>query len=475
MRFKTRWIRMAVIVALVLAVFSVERSALPYSREVKSWHLTDLPEPKAGDRIAIFAPHEDDELLGVGYYIQRALKVGAHVKVVLMTNGEYPEMAMLVAEKTVDAKPQEFIKYGYQRQEETKAALTKLGMDPKDIIFLGYPDHTLDQLLSASHWLPADALVSPRTKSQSSPYEDSFTKSALHCGSSVLADLKEILRAEKPAIVIAVHPYDIHVDHWGTYAFVKLALNILKAEGEGFASSVGQYNYMIHRFEWPSPRALRPGDNLLPPAGFIGLTNTVWHAFQADSAEIKLKHGALLGYKTQLTRWNPLLSSFVRMNELFGEVPDVLISAGLSPVKADLPLEASGDSVAMLENPGADIRSVGLSADSSLIDVTVKTASKISGSVSFKLELISYDGGSRDLRISTLEYGYGNKQGAYIEGGVRKAYSDQEISCSVSGNAVVIRLPWTAPGKGSFLMLWCSTFVNRKYIDQSLVYCLGIE
>lgn len=474
MRLKDKWTRVLIIAVLLLAVIAVERLGMPNDRRYKTWHLAGLPEPQKDDRILVFAPHEDDELLGAGCYIRRAIQAGSRVKVVLMTNGEYPEAAMLVAEKTVLPKPQEFVKYGYKRQGETKAALETLGVDPADIVFLGYPDHTMDKLLSASNWLPADSLLSPRTRSRNSPYADSFTQSAPHCGSSVVGDVRRIMAQEMPNVVIAVHPYDIHVDHWGTYAAVKLALSMLKAEGAAFAGSARLYNYMIHRLEWPAPRAFRPGDSLLPPAGFLGLANTNWYALQASGADITLKHSALLGYKTQMGRWNPLLSSFIRMNELFGEVPDINLYGDYGTARTDLPPEASADTAAMLESPAADIKGFSLSVEQGRLGVSINTASKIGGSVSFELEVISYEAFGSGLRVATLKFDSSGIKGEYVEDGTRKNILMHEVSAIIDGSAADIRLPWPMV-KGSFIMLWCRTFIDGRSIDQSLVYCLEVD
>ena len=67
--------------------------------------LATMPVPRPGDRILIFAPHEDDETIGCGGYIQRAVAVGAHVSLVMITNGDYPKKSLILQEKaiTVDA------------------------------------------------------------------------------------------------------------------------------------------------------------------------------------------------------------------------------------------------------------------------------------------------------------------------------------------------------------------------------------
>ena len=49
-----------------------------------------------------------------------------------------------------------------------------------------------------------------------------------------------------------------------------------------------------------------------------------------------------------------------------------------------------------------------------------------------------------------------------------------EVSAIIDGSAADIRLPWHTV-KGSFIMLWCRTFMDGRSIDQSLVYCLEVN
>ncbi len=75
---------------IVIAGEVLLSSSMYKSRSFDGKTLGIMPEPGPDDRILIFAPHPDDEVLGSGTYIQRAIKNGAEVKVVLMTNGNTP-------------------------------------------------------------------------------------------------------------------------------------------------------------------------------------------------------------------------------------------------------------------------------------------------------------------------------------------------------------------------------------------------
>jgi hypothetical protein len=51
------------------------------------------------DRVLILAPHPDDEAIGAGGLIQRALSAGAKVNIICFTNGDFNQAAFLVYEK----------------------------------------------------------------------------------------------------------------------------------------------------------------------------------------------------------------------------------------------------------------------------------------------------------------------------------------------------------------------------------------
>jgi hypothetical protein len=142
--------------------------------------LKDLPPIEKGTKVLIFAPHEDDETLGCAGLIQQALDAGADVKLVLMTNGEYPELSVVLFEETLKTGPEQFIRLGYMRQRETIAAMKSLGLPAKNITFLGYPNEYLNQMWLPAHWLPNAPVRSRRTRSTRSPYSNSLTRGAVY-------------------------------------------------------------------------------------------------------------------------------------------------------------------------------------------------------------------------------------------------------------------------------------------------------
>ena len=86
-------------------------------------------------RVAVFAPHSDDESLGCGGLIARLKDGGSLVHVVVMSDGSasHPNSRRYPGPKLAAL-----------RQTEARAAVAKLGLDPaSDLEFLGLPDRAV--------------------------------------------------------------------------------------------------------------------------------------------------------------------------------------------------------------------------------------------------------------------------------------------------------------------------------------------
>jgi len=277
--------------------------------------------PAKGERIVIFAPHPDDEVLGCGGLIQQALTRGAEVHVALMTNGDGSELSLIFGERELSRKPHAFIDLGRARQQESIAALASLGLPADRIHFLSYPNNGLVALWRVDHWLRSSPYRSPYTRATASPYERSFTPGAAYCGEQVLSDVIALLEQVKPTAVYVTHPQDIHPDHWATCAFVSYGLAMLAARNsDPWANQTRLYGYLIHWPHFPSPRRLRPRLPLGPPPD-IFYPRSTWLQLPLSRAETKRKLSAVKRYRSQLPSLDRLLLDFVRANELFASLP----------------------------------------------------------------------------------------------------------------------------------------------------------
>ena len=79
----------------------------------------------------VFAPHPDDETLGCGGTIARKTAAGATVSLVFLTDGAQSNPA-LPAEKLAETRLQEAIR-----------AAAVLGVEPRELVFLDFPDGQL--------------------------------------------------------------------------------------------------------------------------------------------------------------------------------------------------------------------------------------------------------------------------------------------------------------------------------------------
>ena len=273
-------------------------------------NMDTIEAPGKGEKVIVFAPHNDDEVLGAGGFIKRTLENGGKVKVILLTNGDGFKTAVQFDCFNFKPKPKDYIKFAYQRQKESISALEKLGLLENDIVFLGYPDGGM-RALWEKYWNKTNPYTSKSTQSNKAPYNNSFTKGSSYCGENVVSDISTIIEEYRPTDLVYPHPNDRHPDHWATNAFVKYTLTILNYKPKK------ELLYLVHRGEWPTQMKREPNMYLVPPLKLIG-TGTKWYAFDLNSDDISKKTKSIHAYKTQIKILKRLLTAFERRNELFG-------------------------------------------------------------------------------------------------------------------------------------------------------------
>jgi LmbE family N-acetylglucosaminyl deacetylase len=213
---------------------------------------------KKDERILILAPHPDDEVITCGGIIQKALKAGAQVKVVYLTNGEHNELAFIVYEKRITFRQGEFIYLGKLRQKEATRAMDFLGVPEKNLVFLGYPDYGTFEIF-CKYWRTATAVTAKPfrdrlTRISSVPYKDNPSYGTKYYGENVLSDLTKLILDYQPHKIFVSHPADVNVDHKTLYLFLQVALSEL----EGRIAKPIVYPYLVHCLGWPKPRHYHP-------------------------------------------------------------------------------------------------------------------------------------------------------------------------------------------------------------------------
>ncbi|HOW36460.1 MAG TPA: PIG-L family deacetylase [Candidatus Omnitrophota bacterium] len=289
---------------LALNVFNTPVSAQQAWPEVKL---------EASDRILILAPHPDDEVLGCGGIIQKAVALKLPVHIVFYTYGDNNQWSFLVYRKHPVLVPGAVKKMGLMRHDEALAASKALGVPAENLTFLGYPDFGTMSIWYA-HWGNRPALRSMLTRVNKVPYAGALRPGAPYKGEEIVKDLTAVLRGFRPTKIFVSHPTDHNGDHLSLYLFTRVALWNL---GEDFTPQI--YPYLIHRAHWPHPKGYRPEEALVPPEPLK--EEVSWFVSPLSPEEISRKEAALKAHRSQYRSSEKYLLSFVRANELFGDFP----------------------------------------------------------------------------------------------------------------------------------------------------------
>jgi len=285
-----------------------------------------LPEVvfSSEDRILILAPHPDDEVLGCGGVIEKAVEMKLPLRIVFFTYGDNNQWSFLVYRKHPVLRPKAARGMGLVRHDEAIAAARTLGVPPEQLTFLGYPDFRTLNIWYA-HWGDRPPSRSMLTEVKAVPYANAFRPGAPYKGEEVLQDLKTIFREFKPTKIFVSHPGDHHPDHRSFYLFTQVALWDLEKEMKPTV-----YTYLIHYKHWPKPRGYHPAGSLEPPQPFK--EKIPWQTLSLKPEEIERKHTAIKKHRSQYNYSAKYLLSFIRSNELFGDFPVIMLKPKTSSV-----------------------------------------------------------------------------------------------------------------------------------------------
>jgi len=306
------------------------------------------------ERLLVLAPHNDDEVLGAAGLIMQAVEQGIDVHVVFMTNGDGFTFSTIQEFETLFPSAQEYIGLGTLRQQESINALGVLGVPEENITFLGYPDAGAPSMWD-ENWSIENPYQSQFTQTSRSPYENTYNPDAVYAGEDLLGDLREIIDEIQPDLVAHPQGNDVHADHWGLYAFSRLALEINKYLDSNFNPDI--YAYLVHRPDFPYPEEYDPQETLLPPAPVYNIYPD-WYRLDLTQEQVALKESSIEEYKSQVDLLWALISKFIRSNEVFSTHTTVKISelATGEPFNPDTWRDAVGEKIAAVQlDPTADI------------------------------------------------------------------------------------------------------------------------
>jgi LmbE family N-acetylglucosaminyl deacetylase len=272
------------------------------------------------DRILILAPHPDDETLGAGGIIQKAESMGLPVRVAYLTNGDANQWSFMLYRKRPELGARAVESLGEVRRSEAISATLTLGLKRDQLVFLGYPDFGTLQIWDR-HWGDAPPYRGLLTGATAVPYPDAYRPGAAYRAQEVLHDIQAVIGEFKPTKIFVSHPADQNPDHLALYLFTRVALWDLAGEIQPQL-----YPYLVHYPNWPETRGYDPGAPLAPPADLA--EDGKWVSEPLTSAEVQVKHDALRQHKTQYEANKRYLESFLRSNELFGDMAAVPLLPG---------------------------------------------------------------------------------------------------------------------------------------------------
>jgi LmbE family N-acetylglucosaminyl deacetylase len=265
-------------------------------------------EIKEKERVIIFAPHPDDEILGCSGLISSVLEKDGNIWIVYLTNGDHNQLVFKLYEKKPILTPSDYIKLGEIRREESIKATGILGLEKRNLIFLGYPDFGTLKIWK-EFWNTKKPYKSFVTKASSVPYKENYSFGKPYIGESIVSDIENIIKEIKPTKIFVTSPFDFNVDHRALFNFVNLAiLNTIESNQPEI------YCYLIHFKNWPIPSKYLPEENLLPPQLLKFLD---WYILNLENQKITKKYNSLNCFNSQIVVKKNWFFSFIRKNEIF--------------------------------------------------------------------------------------------------------------------------------------------------------------
>ncbi|MCM8765164.1 MAG: PIG-L family deacetylase, partial [Candidatus Omnitrophica bacterium] len=271
-------------------------------------NITNLSIEK-GERIIVFAPHPDDEILGCAGLIQKIIKNEGDVHIVYLTNGDHNQIPYRIHEKKIILKPSDYIKLGEIRRKESMRATDILGVPNEKLIFLGYPDFGCLRIWEEFWNENENPFMSFLTKARYVPYQENYSFGKPYISESILSDIKNIIERIKPSKIFITASFDTNTDHRALYNFVRAAtMGIKDIKPEIF-------NYIIHFKYYPQKNS---EFLTLPDIPSISKIYNV----SLDSEELSKKKAALTCFRSQTILKKNWFSSFARKNEIYYKETD---------------------------------------------------------------------------------------------------------------------------------------------------------
>ena len=415
------------------------------------------------DRVLILAPHPDDETIGAAGVIQKALKQNAKIKVVCYTNGDSNQLAFIVYEKRLTFRKGEFLHMGEVRRRETMRAMVSLGINPENIIFLGYPDFGTLEIFT-KYWGDTAPYKSFFTKVSRVSYREAMSFGAPYQGESILKDIEKVILDFKPTKIFVSHPADTNRDHKSLYLFLQIALWDL----EGRINSPLVLPYIIHVVRWPMPRGYHPGMELKIPDS-LASNNIELKKLTLTEEEVKKKRDTISFYKSEI-EYNPrYLFTFARKNELFWDFPVIKLNSlnsgeiSWQDLNPNLPVEIDPEHKKEAEkNIKPDIS---YAVGDGKLYVRMRLKKRIERDLGVSIFLIGY----------SKERGFGNMPKIYVNIDTlglhvkdkKQILQVKDIELESQDNILILKIPLTVLGNPDRILTCAKIHPNDLPLDET--------
>ena len=278
-----------------------------------------LPTAPAQADLLIVAPHPDDDLITAAGVIARAREADENVWVLFMTNGD-----VLGKES------------GLKRQDEEVEALALLDVPEDNIIFLGYPDGSLEDLYKvftdSSAARPAagpdhqTTTFGERGLGRADYHRHAFGSHADNNGANVRKDLQHMLSTYRPSHIFVTAEWDQHPDHRTTYEFVTDSLKAVRHRAPAYDPTIHKtivWNNFSNQPEWPAAAA--PQAYFTEPPRLRERTGLIWAERESLDVPLSMQSAVL----TENLKWraidahntqggnNGYIGQFVHKDEFF--------------------------------------------------------------------------------------------------------------------------------------------------------------
>jgi len=297
-------------------------------------NIEDLPvwQIKTYERILVFAPHPDDEVLGSGGVIASmvAKNSNANIRVVVATNGDASRLTAF-SQGLLPFTKKSLRQLAIKRQQESLSALIYLGLHARQVEYWGFPDQGLLDLWK-HYWSSTSAYRSCATGyTENMQSENSL--SAAYTSLGMMQLLFNIISTFQPTTIIMPHPQDAHSDHRTLAHFITLVATIHSLEKQFSPPTLLAYPVWVRARFVPTGIRLRQGQLELP-ANFTRSFNS-WVRVPLSAAIKNKKATALECYRSQKLSAGAILADSAQSNN---EVFDVVPPASVFPPFTNMPI-----------------------------------------------------------------------------------------------------------------------------------------